>query len=1478
MDDNLRRKENNEVKGDFMELERKFLSKETLLDDKSFNEFTQKFYRYNEGYSFLLRLSQITFKSERAFVNTLDEICDLVNSCYSHLNINAIHVKTNSIDYRYKGRDLGVLVIVQKEIQFGSQFCEIIITSSEQVKGSISTSEFDELVLESIIATILNLEKVGIARSELNSQQSIPHDEVRNKLLTESTKSIFWEFDLQSNKWIYISPQVEFVLGFPVNYWVNFDSWANQIHPEDKNSIVELCSLSTSEGLDHEMEYRFIKSNGDVVWIREEVIVEKRNDAPFRLRGTMMDITQRKIAEESLKSSQIKYQALFKNLSVGVSLITPDMRVIEVNPQIKKWFPNVDVLQVPLCYHLFAHLEQDQPCDECPVMKTFMDGNTYEVEKTKQTEKGEKVFRIVSTPVTDENGKVVAVVEMMDDITHRKNADKALKESELRYRRLFDTMEQGVVYHDQNGIIISANQAAQSILGLEREQLLGRSSIDPRWKAIKEDGSDFSGHEYPSMLALKTGETIKDVVIGVFNPIEKRHKWVLVNAVPEFKEGDKKPFRVFTTFNDVSERKRNEELLKGKNDLLEVLMQTIPAPVFYKDNQGVYLGCNISFCEFLGKTKEEIIGKTVFEITTKEQAIKYHEKDLELLYNSGRQRYESIVINKKGETRNVIFDKATMVDSKKNILGLIGVITDITERMTAEEALMTNTERLKSLVRIFEYKGEGISSTLDLALDEAIKLTSSKIGYIYLYDADKKQLTLNSWSKNVMEECRIENPQTCYELDKTGIWGEVVRQRKEIVINNFMEEHSLKKGYPKGHVELTRFLSLPIIIDSEIVAIVGVANKESDYNSIDIDQLKLLMGSIWGIVQRKKDSEKIARLSFAVEQSSASVVITDISGTIEYVNRKFTEITGYTSDEAIGQTPAVLNSGYHDKVFFKEMWKTILSGCEWKGQIVNKKKNGEYYWEAASISPIKDSNGKIINFIAIKDDITDLKRAEEAQRDSELKLRRMIEKSPDGIMLTDENGLIVAWNKSLEQIINIPSKSALGYNILDVYSKVIDGQGYNTIDEKFSVIVNDLLKTGKSRHFEVNTIHELKTILNEKECFIQLMIFIIPSEKGNMIACFVRDVSLQKSAELAIKESEEQLRTIFDNSLQSFIIFTKDLKTQAFNRVAYISVKEFFNRELKNGAPLRELYEEHTREMIEAYAKKALLGETVIKEVCLTDKKGKSFWFEYRYSPIKNSGGDISGVFFNSIDITERKDAEESMAHALETEKKLNELKSRFVSTVSHEFRTPLAGIFSNTQLIQRYYKKWTDDKMNQSLQRILDSVRVMTVMLEDVSLIGKEQSGRLKFRPEPMDLNSFALQMIEEAEQEQDAKGIVTLNADGNYTDISLDKVLLRHILLNLITNALKYSSIKPAVSLDIKKVDDSIKFVIGDNGIGIPEEDIHNIFEPFFRASNSSDFKGTGLGMSIVKQCVVIHGGKIEVESVLNKGTRVIVRIPIG
>ncbi|HCT29799.1 MAG TPA: hypothetical protein DIW31_03475, partial [Bacteroidales bacterium] len=258
------------------------------------------------------------------------------------------------------------------------------------------------------------------------------------------------------------------------------------------------------------------------------------------------------------------------------------------------------------------------------------------------------------------------------------------------------------------------------------------------------------------------------------------------------------------------------------------------------------------------------------------------------------------------------------------------------------------------MVRIFEYKGEGISSTLDLALDEAIKLTSSKIGYIYLYDADKKQLTLNSWSKNVMEECRIENPQTCYELDKTGIWGEVVRQRKEIVINNFMEEHSLKKGYPKGHVELTRFLSLPIIIDSEIVAIVGVANKESDYNSIDIDQLKLLMGSIWGIVQRKKDSEKIARLSFAVEQSSASVVITDISGTIEYVNRKFTEITGYTSDEAIGQTPAVLNSGYHDKVFFKEMWKTILSGCEWKGQIVNKKKNGEYYWEAASISPIKD--------------------------------------------------------------------------------------------------------------------------------------------------------------------------------------------------------------------------------------------------------------------------------------------------------------------------------------------------------------------------------------------------------------------------------------------------------------------------------------------------------------------------------------------
>jgi ABC-type amino acid transport substrate-binding protein len=174
------------------------------------------------------------------------------------------------------------------------------------------------------------------------------------------------------------------------------------------------------------------------------------------------------------------------------------------------------------------------------------------------------------------------------------------------------------------------------------------------------------------------------------------------------------------------------------------------------------------------------------------------------------------------------------------------------EREDAARTIHRNQERLESLVRISEYRAKDVQDLLDYALEEAIRLTNSRIGYIYHYDEDKREFTLNTWSRDVMQECSIMEPQTIYHLDKTGLWGEAVRQRRPIVMNDFHAHHPLKRGYPMGHAKLFTYLTVPVIRDDRIIAVVGVANKATAYDEDDITQLTLLMAAVWRIVERNQ--------------------------------------------------------------------------------------------------------------------------------------------------------------------------------------------------------------------------------------------------------------------------------------------------------------------------------------------------------------------------------------------------------------------------------------------------------------------------------------------------------------------------------------------------------------------------------------------------------------------------------------------------
>lgn len=240
-----------------------------------------------------------------------------------------------------------------------------------------------------------------------------------------------------------------------------------------------------------------------------------------------------------------------------------------------------------------------------------------------------------------------------------------------------------------------------------------------------------------------------------------------------------------------------------------------------------------------------------------------------------------------------------------------------------------------------------------------------------------------------------------------------------------------------------------------------------------------------------------------------------------------------------------------------------------------------------------------------------------------------------------------------------------------------------------------------------------------------------------------------------------------------------------------------------------------------------------------------------------------------------QKQAEAEVRKALEKEKELNELKSRFVTIASHEFRTPLSTILSSVSLISKYNEMGEKEKIDKHIQRIKSSVSNLTGILNDFLSLSKLEEGIISNNPSLFNLHSLAVEINEELTPALKTNQVITCKHNG-LEDVYLDKNILKNILLNLLSNASKYSG-EGTIVLDMSVSHKEINITVKDEGIGIPESDIQFLFTRFFRAHNAGNIQGTGLGLNIVKRYVELLDGNISVESKLGIGTTFKVNIPV-
>lgn len=247
-------------------------------------------------------------------------------------------------------------------------------------------------------------------------------------------------------------------------------------------------------------------------------------------------------------------------------------------------------------------------------------------------------------------------------------------------------------------------------------------------------------------------------------------------------------------------------------------------------------------------------------------------------------------------------------------------------------------------------------------------------------------------------------------------------------------------------------------------------------------------------------------------------------------------------------------------------------------------------------------------------------------------------------------------------------------------------------------------------------------------------------------------------------------------------------------------------------------------------------------------------------------------------EITQRQHLEEELRQALAKEKELSDLKSNIISVVSHEYRTPLATILSSTELLEHYSHKWPEEKRKRHFQRIQTTVHHLTQLVSDVLLLSKAEAGKLNFNPVELDLVAFCRELVEELQLTLKTQHTIRFTDLGLSQPVCLDEKLLRQLLTNLLSNAVKYSPNGGTIQFDLMFEPNRIILRIQDPGIGIPQNEQANLFDPFYRSSNVGTISGTGLGLAIVQKCVDLHGGEIGVESEVGVGTTFTITLPLN
>ncbi len=505
-----------------------------------------------------------------------------------------------------------------------------------------------------------------------------------------------------------------------------------------------------------------------------------------------------------------------------------------------------------------------------------------------------------------------------------------------------------------------------------------------------------------------------------------------------------------------------------------------------------------------------------------------------------------------------------------------------------------------------------------------------------------------------------------------------------------------------------------------------------------------------------------------------------------------------------------------------------------------------------------------LNLFAIKTDLPNL-----IGRDfpiEELYLSKILDSLPDAITLKDAKTLKYVYvNKTFQNLMGYSKDDIIGKTNYEIYSSEL-ADYYTSYDKK-------LLDTQKTIEID-EEFH--KTKKNEIKVFETKKVLLTSGDnQPKYIVDISRDITESTKTKKYLEEVELRFLKMFELSPVGIIIFRASDFTILDSNNSLLDFLEIKKDDII-GKRLNELSYFRNRELIsDVFNQLNNENQIVSKEIQMTTSlnKEKTALMSLGYIDSESFEPWIICMLLN---ITETKAAIKELELVVEKEKDLNILKTRFISMISHEMRTPLTSIMLSADLLKRYEGTWNLEEREKHFDRIQKTVLNLTHLMENVLTIGRLEAGKFELTRELIDVVGLTRSIIENVQISKGVEDRIEFKYLGGCSDIKIDENLVVLIITNLLSNAIKYSGKDSKIYLELSGNDNDVIFIIKDEGIGIPSEDKQRIFDTFYRGSNTNGIYGYGLGLSIVKKCVEAHNGKIFVESEENLGTTFKVMLP--